>query len=102
MVDPAGRVVDVGRMVVVPPHRSWRRGTFVALLAALHQEMRLNGYDIATGMMARDVRGLVRLLGLRLEVLGPDRLSHGEARAPVRFSSPDNLGALRARWADPV
>jgi hypothetical protein len=99
VAEPVGAVVDVGRMVVVPGERAWHRGTFVALLAALYGETRDMGYEIAVGMMARDVRALTRLLGLRLSVLGPDRLSLGELRAPVRFTLGDNAEALLARWA---
>lgn len=100
VVSPEGRVVDVGRMVVAPSQRAWHRGAFVALLAALYAEMRRQGFEVATGMMARDARGLVRVLGLQLEVLGPDRESHGEQRAPVRFCSAANTSPLDARWAD--
>ena len=99
IVSPAGRVVDVGRMVVARSQRVWHRGAFVALLAALYGEMRRQGFEVATGMMARDVRTLARVLGLRLEVLGVDRLSHGELRAPVRFSARDDGATLEARWA---
>jgi GNAT superfamily N-acetyltransferase len=99
-VQPQGQVVDVGRMVVAPERRGWGRGSFAALLAALYVEMRRNGYAVATGMMAPDVRSVVRLLGLNVEVLGADRSSNGTLRAPVRFACDANEGSLLTRWGD--
>lgn len=99
-VEPVGRVIDVGRMVVAPAHRGRRSGTFLALLAALYLEVRSRGFDVACGMMARDVRALVRLLGLQVEVLGPDRSHHGERRAPVRFELGANIDPLQERWRE--
>ena len=101
VVAPAGRVVDVGRMVVASSHQAWHRGAFVALLAALYLEMRRQGYDVATGLMARDARALVRLLGLRLDVLGPEVITQGAARAPVRFACDDADEMLLQRWSVP-
>jgi hypothetical protein len=98
-VQPAGHVVDVGRMVVAPAERGWHGATFVGLLAALYVEMRRHGHRVATGMMSRDVRGLVRLLGVQLEVLGPDRASNGALRCPVRFSCDDQVETLAVRWS---
>lgn len=84
-VEPAGRVVDVGRMVVAPAARSQGGGVFLALLAALYLETRARGYTAGCGMMAPNVRVLLRGLGIAHDVLGPDRPYLGEPRAPVRF-----------------
>ena len=72
-IEPHGRVVDVGRMVVAPSHRDPHAGAFVALMARLYLEVRKQGFTVACGMMAPDVRHLVRQLGVQLDVLGPDR-----------------------------
>ena len=85
VVEPAGRVADVGRMCVAPAYRSYRQAAFVALLCALYRQIRRRGHPVACGMMSSQVRRLVRLLGLDLVELGPDREYLGEARAPVRF-----------------
>jgi hypothetical protein len=50
--------------------------------------------------MAANVRMLTRFLGLRLEVLGPEREYWSELRAPVRFELDLNIPTLQARWSD--
>jgi hypothetical protein len=99
-VEPAGRVVEVGRMAVVRTHQAYHHQAFVGLLCRLYLEMRSQGFDVACGMMAPRARGLVRLLGLNLEILGPDREYWGEQRAPVRFTLTANQDTLRDRWDD--
>lgn len=86
VVEPAGRVVDVGRMCVATTYRSYRQAAYVALLCGLYREMREGGFATACGMMSPPVRRLTRLIGLTLEELGPDRQHLGEPRAPVRFA----------------
>ncbi len=98
VVDPPGRVVDVGRMCVAADHQSYRHAAFVALLCRLYLEMRERGYATACGMMAPRMRRLMRQLGLTLEELAPDRWYLGEDRAPVRFSLLANAGGLESRW----
>lgn len=98
-IGPSGTVVDVGRMVVAAPFREPRHRAFVALLARLYLEVRHHGYATACGMMAPNVRHLVRHLGVDLEVLGPDRMYWGEERAPVRFDVVASAGRLTERWA---
>jgi hypothetical protein len=99
VVEPAGRVVDVGRMAVVRAYQDVRHGAFVALMARLYLEMRARGYEVAAGMMSPRVRGLVRLLGIQVELLGADRLYRGEERAPVRFELTGNTRSLDERWS---
>lgn len=86
VVEPAGRVVDVGRMCVAPSHQDLAHTAFVGLLCALYLQVRELGFTVACGMMSASARSLVRLLGLRLEALGPPRPYWNEQRAPVRFS----------------
>ncbi len=100
-IEPYGRVVEVGRMAVVRAHQSYRHAAFVGLLCRLYLEMRTQGYGVACGMMSLRARRLVGLLGLRLELLGPDRTYWNEPRAPVRFTLTDNTETLSGRWADP-
>jgi hypothetical protein len=100
-IEPRGGVVDVGRMVVAPSHRSPQGGAFVALMARLYLEVRKQGYIVACGMMAPDVRHLVRQLGVQLDVLGPDRLHWGELRAPIRFDVDAGADRITQRWAGP-
>ncbi len=102
VVEPAGRVVDVGRMAVVRTHQNYQHAAFIALLCRLYLEMRTRGYGVACGMMSLRARRLVGLLGLNLEVLGPDRLYWNEPRAPVRFALTRNEAPLADRWADQV
>jgi N-acyl-L-homoserine lactone synthetase len=85
VVEPRGRVADVGRMAVAKTHQSHRHSVFMALLARLYIEVQARGYDVACGLVAAPARSLMRLLGLRLEVLGDERPYGGELRAPVRF-----------------
>lgn len=97
-VEPRGRVVDVGRMAVVPSHQSHRHAAFIALLARLYQEMRARGHDVACGIMSARAQGLLRQLGVRVEVLAAERPYWGELRAPVRFTVEDNAASLEERW----
>jgi hypothetical protein len=97
-VPPVGEVVEVGRMAVVRAHQAYHHAAFVGLLCRLYLEMRERGFDVACGMMSPRTRGLVRLLGLNLEVLGPDRRYWAEERAPVRFTLTANQDTLRERW----
>ena len=99
VVEPAGQVVDVGRMVVVPVARRADRGLFLALLAALYRETRARGYTTGCGMMAPNVRALLRHLGVSVDVLGPDRWYRGEERAPVRFEVAVHGRGVLERWA---
>jgi N-acyl-L-homoserine lactone synthetase len=98
VVEPTGGVVDVGRMAVLPSRRNVEHAAFVALLCRLYLEMRTRGYQTACGMMAPRARRLLRLLGLQLEELGPEREYWGELRAPVRFELMANTGSISRRW----
>jgi hypothetical protein len=100
VVEPIGQVVDVGRMVVAPSHQDAAHRTFVLLLGALYLEVRRRGYSVACGMMSAPVRALVRQLGMRLELLGPEREYWREQRAPVRFILGREAPGLVERWSD--
>lgn len=98
-VEPAGGVVEVGRMSVAPTYPTYRQAAFIALLCRLYLEMRSSDHQVACGMMSPRVRNLLRQLGVQLEVLGPDREHWGEQRAPVRFGLTVNALSLGNRWA---
>jgi hypothetical protein len=98
VVQPAGRVVDVGRMAVIPAHRTTEHAAFLALLCRLYLEVRARGYDVACGMMSRRARRLMRLLGVELEELAPERDYWGEPRTPVRFALAVTADPIRRRW----
>lgn len=97
-VEPRGRVVDVGRMTVVGHHQREGHAAFLALLARLYLEVRARGYEVACGLMSARTRALMRLLGLRIEVLGEERPHRGDTRAPVRFAAADSSTSLIAQW----
>ena len=86
VVEPPGEVVDVGRMCVARSHQSLEHAAFIGLMCRLYLVMREHGFRGACGMMSAPAQVLVGHLGLRLEVLGPDRTYWNEPRAPVRFS----------------
>jgi len=99
-VEPRGHVADVGRMTVASNYQGANHAVFMSLLARLYLEVRARGYDFACGIMSARARMLVRLLGLQIEVLGPDLVYWGEPRAPVRFSVMINSAPLTTRRVD--
>ena len=86
VVEPRGGVVDVGRMCVARSHQSREHAAFIGLMCRLYLVMREHGFGVACGMMSAPARALMRVFGLRLEILGPERAYWNEPRAPVRFS----------------
>lgn len=97
-VEPAGRVVDVGRMTVARSHRGAGHSAFIALLASLYLEVRRREFEFACGLMSVRARSALRLLGLQVDVLGGDLQHWGEARAPVRFAVLIDRPTLESRW----
>lgn len=102
VVDPPGRVVDVGRMCVLPGHQGLEHGALIGLMCRLYLEMRAHGYDVACGMMSARARALVRHLGLQIESLAEERDYWNERRMPVRFSLLSNVQVLQdSGWRGP-
>jgi hypothetical protein len=104
VVEPRGGVVDVGRMCVARSHQSLEHAALIGLMCRLYLAMREHGFRVACGMMSAPARSLMGLLGLRLEVLGPERTYWNELRAPVRFSlmsATRLLSAAQDQPADP-
>jgi hypothetical protein len=98
VVEPRGEVIDVGRMTVARSHQGPGHAGFVALLARLYLEVRARGFLFACGVMSPRARSVLRLLGLSVELLGPDRPHWGEPRAPVRFAVLVDTASLSGRW----
>jgi hypothetical protein len=102
VVDPPGRVVDVGRMCVLPGHQGLEHAALIGLMCRLYLEMRARGYEVACGMMSARARVLVRYLGLQIETLGAEREYWNELRMPVRFSLLSNVQVLQdGAWRGP-
>jgi len=97
VVEPRGGVVDVGRMCVARSHQSLEHAALIGLMCRLYLAMREQGFRDACGMMSAPARALMRLFGLQLEILGPERAYWNEPRAPVRFSL---MSATRLLAAD--
>ncbi len=96
VVEPRGRVVDVGRMCVARSHQSRQHAAFLGLMCRLYLQTRAHGYAVACGMMSAPACALVRYLGLELEILGPERQYWNEARSPVRFELLTDLATVSA------
>ena len=95
-VEPRGRVVDVGRLLIAerhrgePSHRAWG-----ALFARCWIETRSAGFTVLGGTATAAMVERFRALGLAFEILGPARLYWGEPRHPVRLD-PD--AGSRPTW----
>jgi hypothetical protein len=100
LVEPAGRVVDVGRMTVVRERQGPGHSGFIALLARLYLEVRVREFEFACGIMSARARSVLRLLGLPFELLAPEIQYWGESRAPVRFGTTIDPASLSTRWRD--
>jgi hypothetical protein len=100
IVEPAGRVVDVGRMTVAREWQGPGHSGFIALLARLSLEVRAREFEFACGIMSARARSVLRLLGLPFEVLAADIHYWGESRAPVRFGTMIDPATLSRRWKD--
>ena len=73
-------------------------------MCRLYLVMREQGFRDACGMMSAPARALMRLFGLKLEILGPERAYWNELRAPVRFSlmsATRLLAGAQGQLADP-
>ena len=92
---PAGRVGEVGRIVVSPSARAGRSHLVLAgLCARAWQVLHGGGCDRALSTAAPDVIDLYRALGLRVTVLGPARLHWGVARAPIQIDGDEHTFAF--------
>jgi N-acyl-L-homoserine lactone synthetase len=94
-VEPAGEVVEAGRLVIAPEcrgdpaHRAWG-----ALFARSWVELRTRGYRRLAGAASPSMVKRLRGVGLPFEILGEARPFWGEERHPVRL---DPAGSA-PRW----
>lgn len=86
LIEPAGSVVEVGRLLISadrrgdPVHRAWG-----ALFARAWLEIRAAGFQVMAGTATATMVARFRALGLPFEILGPARPYWGEERHPVRL-----------------
>jgi hypothetical protein len=86
VVEPPGRVVEVGRLLIAegfrgdPAHAAWG-----ALFAQSWFEVRARGMAVMAGAAAPGLVARYRALGLPFEILGPARVHRGIERHPVRL-----------------
>jgi hypothetical protein len=85
-VEPRGRVVEIGRLLIAPErrgdpaHQAWG-----ALFAHAWLALRRRGFTVMAGAATDGFVARYRALGLPFEVLGPARVHRGETRRPVRL-----------------
>ena len=86
VVEPRGRVVEVGRLLIAeqfrgdPAHAAWG-----ALFAHSWVEVRARGMAVMAGAASPGLVARYRALGLPFELLGPARTHRGTERHPVRL-----------------
>jgi hypothetical protein len=96
-VEPSGRVVEVGRLLIAPgyrgdpAHRAWG-----ALFAQAWMRVRAAGFVVMAGVASSRLVERYHSLGLPFEILGPSREYWGEERHPVRLDPT----TARPRWFD--
>ncbi|MEA2294896.1 MAG: hypothetical protein QOE86_2535, partial [Solirubrobacteraceae bacterium] len=106
-VEPAGRVVEAGRLVIDPDfrgdpaHRAWG-----GLFARAWLELRARGFRVLAGAASPEMVARLRGVGLPFEVLGPERPHWGLPRLPVRLDPAESTptwfaGGLESsgRWS---
>jgi N-acyl-L-homoserine lactone synthetase len=92
VVDPVGKVVDVGRMVVSSDQRSAFHGAFAGLLASAWTTIRGRGYAHVCGAYTARMIRLTRSMGIGVVPLGPPRPYWGEERFPVQLDTAVSAG----------
>jgi hypothetical protein len=84
---PAGRVADVGRVIVAPGVRAGRSHRILGGLCARGWlELDARGLDRAISSATPELVELYSAVGLRVSVLGPARDHWGARRAPVQVT----------------
>jgi predicted GNAT family N-acyltransferase len=98
-VEPKGRVVDFGRLVVEKAYRGASHRVLTGVLSAAWIAIRARGFfhfcAIDTAAMIR----LYRRMGFVVEELASPRPYWGEDRYPVRFDLAASAAALVERWS---
>jgi N-acyl-L-homoserine lactone synthetase len=89
VAEPAGRVVDAGRLIVAPEHRDGEHRVLGGLSASIWTTMAARGYRWAAVAISQPMIEFSRTLGFDVVTLGPSRRYWGEDRFPARLSAPD-------------
>ncbi len=82
-MQPADRVVDIGRAIILKDYRSAEHTLFGALLARCWLEIRARGYQNLCGAASGRRLERYQQFGLPLRIVGPSRRYWGEDRYPV-------------------
>jgi GNAT superfamily N-acetyltransferase len=88
-VEPQGRVVGAGRLIVAPDYRGDGHRLLGGLAASVWLAMRQAGYRWAAGTATHDMIGLFERLGFDVAILSEPRSSWGELRYPIRMGPVD-------------
>lgn len=89
VVDPPGRVVDVGRAIVAPEYRDGSHRVLGGLSAAVWMAMSSRGYHWAAVAGTMRTLGFFESLGFEVTVIGDPADYWGEERYPARFGTPN-------------
>jgi N-acyl-L-homoserine lactone synthetase len=87
--EPAGRVVDAGRLIVAPEYRGQRHRVLGGLAASIWMAMTSRGYRWAAVAISEQMIEFSRALGFDVQPLGPPTLYWGEVRVPALMSAPN-------------
>jgi N-acyl-L-homoserine lactone synthetase len=94
-VEPVGKVVEAGRLVIVPAHRGDpAHRAWGALFARTWLSTRERGFSVLAGAASPRMVERLRARGLPFEVLAAARPYWGEERHPVRLDPARG----RPRW----
>lgn len=89
VVEPRGRVMGAGRLIVAPDHRGGGHAVLGGLAATAWLCMRERGYEWAAGTATPEMLSLFRRLGFEVDVLGEAMDYWGESRYPIRMGAAD-------------
>jgi N-acyl-L-homoserine lactone synthetase len=98
IVEPRGKVTELGRMIVSRAHSSSQHRIIAALLGQSWLEARARGYQYFCGNVSPGMLRLYRRVGMFVTLLGPPRQYWGEERYPLLFDSQQSAAALIAHW----
>jgi hypothetical protein len=89
VVEPRGRVVDAGRLIVAPEHRDGEHRVLGGLAACIWVAMASRGFQWAAVAISQPMIDFSRALGFDVLTLGGPRPYWGEERFPARLTAPD-------------
>ncbi len=89
VVEPRGRVVDAGRLIVAPEHRDGEHRVLGGLAACIWTAMASRGFQWAAVAISQPMIDFSRVLGFDVVTLGDSQPYWGEERFPARLTAPD-------------